>query len=180
MKTLKLIVFGIVLFIAGSIQAQLSVNINIGSPPQWGPVGYSEARYYYLPDVESYYDVQSSRFIFYNGRAWVRSAYLPSRYRNYDLYNGYKVVMTDYRGNSPYRYFKQHKYKYAKGYRGQSQRSIGAKPGRGNSHVQNHSSSRQNNVSSGKQRNYKHGQSQGNGHGNESKNNGHGNDKGRK
>ncbi len=132
MKTFKLLTFGLFLLLAGSAQSQVAINVHIGSPPQWGPVGYSEARYYYLPDVESYYDVQASRFIYFNGVTWVHRTYLPSRYRNYDLYGGYKVVMTDYRGNRPYSYFKTHKMKYRKGYRGHEQRNIGVRPGNGN------------------------------------------------
>ena len=124
---------GIIFFISGSMKAQVSVNINIGSPPQWGPVGYTEVRYYYLPDVEAYYDIQSSVFIYYGNGVWLHEAHLPGRYRNYDLYGGYKVVMTDYRGDTPYTNFKEYKVKYKKGYRGPSQKTIGEKPGKGNS-----------------------------------------------
>ena len=133
MKALKLIVFGIVLFCASPVLAQISINLNIGSPPKWGPVGYTDVQYYYLPDVEAYYDVPSSMFIYYERGAWVHRAYLPGRYRNYDLYSGYKVVMNDYRGNAPYTHFKEYKMKYAKGYRGKEQKNIGEKPGKGNS-----------------------------------------------
>jgi len=128
MKTFKLFILATLLLLAGNGQAQVSVNINLGSPPQWGPVGYSDVRYYYLPDVESYYDVQSSMFIYYGTGGWVHRASLPTRYRNYDLYHGYKVVMSDYHGNTPYKQFKEHKIKYSKGYRGQEQRSIGERP----------------------------------------------------
>lgn len=132
MKALKYTIIGIALFFAGGMQAQVSVNLNVGTPPLWGPSGYTDVRYYYLPDVEAYYDIQSSNFIYYSGNRWVRRAYLPRQYRNYDLYHGYKVVMTDYRGNSPYTYYKQHKVKYAKGYKGTPQKSIGNRPGNGN------------------------------------------------
>jgi len=57
MKTLKLLVIGTLLLFAGSAKAQISVHVNLGIPPQWGPEGYSDVRYYYLPDVEAYYDV---------------------------------------------------------------------------------------------------------------------------
>ena len=141
MKSFKLLAFGLFLLLAGSVQGQISINVHLGTPPQWGPAGHSEARYYYLPDVESYYDVQASRFIYFNGRTWVHRASLPGRYRNYDLYNGYKVVMTGYRGNRPYSYFRTHKVKYARGYRGHEQRTIGVRPGRGNNgHFENNSS----------------------------------------
>jgi len=129
MKIFKLFVLGIMLFFAGSAQAQVSVRFNIGTPPSWGPSGYSDVRYYYLPDVQAYYDVPSSMFIYYEGGAWVRRSYLPNQYRNYDLYNGYKVVLNDYRGNTPYSQFNQHRKIYARGYRPQLQRTIGARPG---------------------------------------------------
>jgi hypothetical protein len=58
MRTLKLIAIGIILFASSTIHAQISVNLNIGTAPNWGPVGYAEAEYYYLPDVEAYYDVR--------------------------------------------------------------------------------------------------------------------------
>lgn len=132
MKALKYIILGIGLIIASESQAQVSINLNIGTPPLWGPSGHSNVRYYYLPDVESYYDVQSQRFIYYSGKTWVHRKNLPNQYRNYNLYNGYKVVMTDYRGNTPYTYFKEHKRKYAKGYQGEHQKTNGNKPGNGN------------------------------------------------
>jgi len=132
MKALRLIITVIVLFLAGAVQAQASVNVNTGVPPPWGPVGYTEVRYYYLPDVESYYDIQSSKFICFVDGDWVHRASLPSRYRSYDLYGGYKVVMTDYHGNAPYKHFTDHKTKYAKGYHGPAQKTYGEKPGKGN------------------------------------------------
>jgi len=133
MKYFKLVVIGMMLFFSNGTKAQVSVNVNIGSPPMWGPVGYTEVRYYYLPDVEAYYDVHSSMFIYFGDGAWIHRAYLPTYYRNYDLYAGYKVVINDYRGNAPYTFFNTHKVKYKKGYRGSAQKTIGQKPGKGNS-----------------------------------------------
>ena len=132
MKALKLVVLGVVLLLAGATQAQISVRFNIGSPPEWGPAGYSNVRYYYLPDVQAYYDVESSMFIYFEGRRWIHRSYLPLRYRDYDLYNGYKVVLNDYRGNTPYTQFNQHRRLYSKGYHREPQRTIGNRPGRGN------------------------------------------------
>ena len=133
MKTIKLFSLIAALFLTSSLYAQVTVNVAIGSPPQWGPVGYTEVRYYYLPAIEAYYDVQTTMFIYSSGGVWVRRYDLPPQYRNYDLYGGYKVVMTDYRGDTPYIYFKDHKAKYNQSYRGVSQRTIGEKPGNGNS-----------------------------------------------
>lgn len=126
MKTIKLLVLG-VLFITGAnlAQAQVSINVNLGAPPAWGPAGYSAVDYYYLPDVESYYDVKNSQFIYLGNGKWIRAKNLPTRYRNYDLYSGYKVVLNDYHGRTPYNHFKNHKVKYYKGYKGKPQKNIG-------------------------------------------------------
>ena len=125
MRTLKLIAIGIILFASSTIQAQVSVNVNIGTAPSWGPVGYSNVDYYYLPDVESYYDIRATQFIYFGGGRWIRSRQLPNQYRDYDLYNGYKVVLNDYHGSRPYNNFKNHKTKYYRGYHGREQRNIG-------------------------------------------------------
>ena len=125
MKTLKLIIAGIILFAsANTMQAQVSVNVNIGSPPAWGPAGYSAVDYYYLPDIQAYYDIRATQFIYFGGGKWIRSRNLPNQYRNYNLYNGYKVVLNDYHGSRPYSNFKTHKAKYYKGYKGKPQKSI--------------------------------------------------------
>ena len=81
MKVLQVIIIGIGLFLGGEVTAQVAVNVNVGSPPPWGPAGYTEMRYYYLPDVESFYDVQSSKFIYRAGGIWVHRTYLPRQYR---------------------------------------------------------------------------------------------------
>lgn len=114
--------------VANATQAQVSINVNIGTPPAWGPSGYSEMEYYYLPDIEAYYDVRASQFIYFGGGRWVRTTYLPRQYRNYDLYGGYKVVLTDYHGRAPYTYFDRHRVKYYKGYHGAPQRPYKPRP----------------------------------------------------
>jgi hypothetical protein len=125
MKTLKLIAVGIILLVSSSIQSQVSINVNIGTPPLWGPVGYAEVEYYYLPDIEAYYDIRATQFIYFGHGRWIRSSHLPRHYSNYNLYNGYKVILNDYHGNRPYSHFKNHKNKYYKGYKGNPQRTYG-------------------------------------------------------
>lgn len=74
-------------------QAQLSLSINLGRQPAWGPTGYNHVDYYYLPDIESYYDVSTGQYIYQNNGQWIFANNLPPRYRGYDLYSGYKVVV---------------------------------------------------------------------------------------
>jgi hypothetical protein len=162
MKTLKVLSFVIALFLVSSLNAQVSVNVNIGSPPMWGPVGYSNVQYYYLPDVEAYYDVPSSMFIYQSGGVWVHRTYLPTRYRHYDLYRGYKVVMTDYHGSKPYYHHNDYRVRYAKGYHGPAQKNIGARPAKGHP-----------NENSGHIRNQSY-KAPGNSNGHGNKGNGHG------
>ena len=83
------------LFMVQQANAQVSLNINIGSQPMWGPVGYDYVNYYYLPDIDVYYDVPARRYVYLDGGVWVHRTYLPARYKNYNLYNGYKVVINN-------------------------------------------------------------------------------------
>ncbi len=115
MKYFKSLIIATFLILFSSAQAQVAVNVNLGSPPVWGPAITPEVEYYYLPDVESYYDIRASRFIYRNNGVWIRSKSLPVRYRSYDLYKGRTVIINDYRGPKPYYYFKKHKVKYYKG-----------------------------------------------------------------
>lgn len=77
--------------------AELSVrlNLNLGSQPIWGPTGYDYVENYYLPDIDVYYNVPHHRYYYDNGGRWVSSSNLPRRYRHFDLYGSYKVVVND-------------------------------------------------------------------------------------
>ena len=115
---------------AFSSKAQVSVSVNIGAQPQWGPAGYASVDYYYLPDIECYYYVPRRQFVYMSGPNWVFSYDLPSRYRGYDLYGGYKVVCE---GPRPYTHFYDHRVQYARyrGYRGHQRAIRDCEGGRG-------------------------------------------------
>jgi hypothetical protein len=109
----KLIVFALIGFAAIAVtpaKAQVSVSINIGSQPAWGPRGYNHVDYYYLPEVQSYYYVPTRQFIYLSGNRWIHARSLPSRYRNYDLYGGRKVVIN---GDRPYLQHNVYRTRYA-------------------------------------------------------------------
>ena len=122
----KLIFIGVILFtsviVSQKAQSQVSVgvNINIGSQPVWGPVGYDYVDYYYMPDIDVYYYVPRHQFIYLSGGRWIFSAYLPVRYRGYDLYSGYKVVVNEPR---PYLHANVYRARYAP-YRGRHDQVI--------------------------------------------------------
>lgn len=111
MKTLKLILFGI-LIQSSTLFSQVSVNINFGPPPAWAPADRIEVQYYYLPEFDIYYDVPAARFIYIRNGKWYRSANLPAKYRNHNLRGSKIIYLTDYRGSAPYKFHKHHKVKY--------------------------------------------------------------------
>jgi len=86
--------------------AQISLSINIGAQPSWGPTGYDHAEYYYLPDIQCYYYVPGHQFIYQSHGHWAFSYDLPSRYRGYDLFHSYKVVMNE---SQPYLHYEEHR-----------------------------------------------------------------------
>jgi hypothetical protein len=110
-------IFLIAAFIAGgclfqSANAQLRITLraNIGSQPVWGPTGYDRAEYYYLPDIDVFYNVSRRQYVYEQRGRWIFSYELPRQYRNFDLYSGYKVVVNE---NRPYRNANMYRTKYA-------------------------------------------------------------------
>ena len=91
-------------------QVQANLNVNVGSQPVWGPTGYDHVEYYYLPDIEAYYNVPQQRFFYNEGGRWVGRSHLPRRYRDYDFYNSYKVVVND---RAPYLNHKMYRDQYS-------------------------------------------------------------------
>jgi len=112
-----LTVFLFSILLSNRSSAQLSVNVNIGSQPAWGPEGYDYVDYYYMPDMDVYYNVPKRQFVYLEGNNWVFGSRLPARYNNYNIYNTYKVVVNEPR---PYLHHDVYKVKYAK-YKGQKQ-----------------------------------------------------------
>jgi len=102
--------------------AQVGVSININTQPAWGPTGYNYVQYYYLPDINCYYDVARGVFFYQStkNRRWVSAKKLPSRYSQYNLYNMYKVVVNR---TNPYLTNSQDVAQYGR-YKGQRSQSV--------------------------------------------------------
>ena len=114
-------ILGSILFQEASAQLRISIRANIGSQPVWGPSGYDRAEYYYLPEIDVFYNVSRRQYVYEQRGRWVFSASLPRQYRNYDLYSGYKVVVND---NRPYRNAGMYRIKYATYKNNHNQESI--------------------------------------------------------
>jgi len=61
--------------------------------PVWAPDYYAGTRYYYFPDIETYYDLATRNFVYlYNGR-WLFARALPSFYSGFNLRNAFVVIV---------------------------------------------------------------------------------------
>jgi len=74
-------------------QFKINFNLNVGSQPNWGPTGYDHAEFYYMPDIDVYYNVPAHQYVYNDRGAWVTASALPPRYASFNLYTGYKVVL---------------------------------------------------------------------------------------
>lgn len=88
----------------------VNINLNVDKQPAWGPEGYDYAGFYYFPDLNIYFDVNNSLFYYLSGSNWISNAFLPDKYRRYDLYSLYKVVIND---SKPWVNNKVHKKNYS-------------------------------------------------------------------
>ena len=108
------------LFKIANAQIGLHVGVNIGSQPEWGPVGHPTARYYYIPDIDAYYDVSNHEYVYYDNNVWVHNKTLPERYHNFDKYHSYKVVVNQ---RNPWEHHEDGRARYS-GYKGRHDQEI--------------------------------------------------------
>jgi len=84
-------------------RAEVSFNINL---PSWAPYydNIDQVNYYYLPDIECYYDVRSREFIYMEDGEWMFGRSLPPIYAWFDLNNSF-IVALNARVVEPWRHF---------------------------------------------------------------------------
>ncbi|MCW3128353.1 MAG: hypothetical protein JWO03_4011 [Bacteroidetes bacterium] len=178
-KTMFLIVLLSTILVTQQAHSQASISVNIGVQPVWGPVGYDYVNYYYIPDIDAYYDVPNRVYIYQDGGVWVRRPSLPPAFVGYDLYHGYKVVINDrdpWLRHDVYRnkyvvYKGHHDQAFIRDSREQRYYQIKEHPMHGQYHPDNHPVQHQ--AAPQNNRVVEHGNGHGNGGGN-----GHGGDKG--
>lgn len=121
----KILFIVIALFFALQSNAQLSVSININANTNRvyeteqrhvhvhdSRCGHREVvEYYYYPEIEVYFDINTSAYLYYTSNGWVRSRYLPRHCSHYDFQRGYRVGL-DYHGQRPYTHYHNHKKMY--------------------------------------------------------------------
>ena len=122
MKSAKFFLVAIVFIAFNSLQAQVKTTMTF---PDWGVAGQDDATYYYIPGAETYYDLQNKEYVYMQDGKWIRTSTIPITYANYDLYNGYKVVLTD--KNEPFADYENMRIKYARDFKGEPQKTYKVK-----------------------------------------------------
>ena len=82
----------VVFFSALDGSSAFSQPVRYSNPP-WAPAYYPGVRYYYIPDLEMYYDLSNQDFVYLDDGQWMFSYGLPSIYAGYDLYNAFVVAL---------------------------------------------------------------------------------------
>ncbi|MDP4226597.1 MAG: hypothetical protein Q8910_09470 [Bacteroidota bacterium] len=105
MKDIRVIALFIVLL---SIFCSTTVNAQGYGvvPPSWAPEydNINSVQYYYLPDIECYYDVWNHEFVYMEDGNWMFSATLPSLFSRFDLNTAFVVVLNN-RVHQPWMHF---------------------------------------------------------------------------
>jgi hypothetical protein len=86
--------------------AQVSVNAQFGHPA-WGPATSAGAQYYYVPEIDGYYDLAARNYIVQRDGRWVPVAAVQG-------YNpaSFHPVVVDYRGRQPWQQYRDHHARY--------------------------------------------------------------------
>ncbi|WP_223652784.1 hypothetical protein [Hymenobacter psoromatis] len=86
--------------------AQVGINIQLGHPA-WGPAVPAGAQYYYVPEIDGYYDLAARNYIVQRNGQWVPMATLPG-------YNPatFHPVVVNYRGRQPWAQYRDHHARY--------------------------------------------------------------------
>jgi hypothetical protein len=115
----KLLMITCVLVSILSSNARAQAPNNIMTQPLWGPVGFDYVDYYYIPDLDAYYNVPGAQYIYREKKRWIIVKDMPVRYKDFNFYSAHKIVMNE---PKPYMNYKANKLKYAQyaGQRGQA------------------------------------------------------------
>jgi len=96
MKTLKRV--GLAVLLAISVNGFTGCGLtfpltNNYTDPYWAPPHHPGSRYYYLPDIEVYYDLSDHNFVYLNNGLWIFTPDFPSYYAGYDLFNAFIITL---------------------------------------------------------------------------------------
>jgi hypothetical protein len=105
MKLLKIAAAGFFALALHTSTAQAQVNINV-APPTWGPAMAPNTQYYYIPEIDGYYDVPARQYVLLRDGRWARVVNA-----GYDPHTFHPVVV-DYVGAQPWVRIEEYRTKY--------------------------------------------------------------------
>lgn len=91
---------------APAAHAQVRVNAQYGHPA-WGPAAPAGAQYYYVPEIDGYYDLAARNYLVQRNGRWTPMA-------NVQGYNpaSFHPVVVNYRGRQPWAQYNDHHARY--------------------------------------------------------------------
>ena len=83
---------------------QPAPQVVVVEQPEWAPPceNVQTLNYYYIPDLEVYYDIRAREYVYIDNGNWIFSSYLPPMYSNYNLNDAFVVVL-DQKVHQPWR-----------------------------------------------------------------------------
>jgi len=96
LKKLALLTLSVLLlsgFYAGNVSAVSQQPQGNYENPQWAPPYFPGVRYYYLPDIETYYDINSQEFVYLDNGQWIFSRECPFLNTGFDLNNSFAIAL---------------------------------------------------------------------------------------
>ena len=100
MKNLKKVIVAVVTLLSVSMFSSCDLyTYSTGSVqsrydnPAWAPPYSEGVRYYYLPDIEAYYDLSARQFVYLSNGRWYDSSQCPSIYAGFDLNNCFAIAL---------------------------------------------------------------------------------------
>lgn len=104
------------MFYGGTVSTSMSYD---SYNPAWAPDYYNGARYYYLPDIDCYYDLSSRNFVLFRNGQWAFVNDLNPYYPSFDLNTSFVVVLNSnvyrpwlyndyYRSHYPRHYYRDY------------------------------------------------------------------------
>ena len=115
MRKLMMMICLLTTVLCTNARAQTNNANNIMTQPLWGPAGYDYVEYYYIPDIDAYYNVPGAQYIYLEKKHWITVKDLPLRFKNFNFYSAHKIVMNE---PKPYMNYRANKLKFAQ-YKGQ-------------------------------------------------------------
>lgn len=102
MKTIIKLASIAMLLVAFTTNSQTNLNNPTAEVKNDSLKKFTGIRYNFYPNLDAYFDIKTSEYIYKLNGAWIKDKVIPSNYRGYSIYNNYHQEITNYFGEKPY------------------------------------------------------------------------------